>query len=82
MMELIILPDGAIRTLYSEDIDLAWLGRLSITRASHVEPDPEGRWIVDLTPLSGPVLGPFGRRSAALDAELIWLQANWIATSS
>ena len=31
-------------------VDLAALGVLSIRRASHVEPDEEGRWWVDLGP--------------------------------
>ena len=43
----------------------------SITRASHVEPDAEGRWLADLTPVAGPVLGPFDLRSEALAAEQV-----------
>ena len=81
-MELIILPDGAIRAVYSEDIDLASLGLLSITRASHVEPDHQGQWIADLTPVSGPVLGPFRLRSDALQSEMAWLEANWLRSPS
>ena len=38
-------------------------------RASHVEPDADGRWWADLSPVAGPRLGPFEVRSAALDAE-------------
>ena len=77
-MDLVILPDGTVRALYAEDIDLGVLGRPSITRASHVEPDKQGHWIADLTPVSGPVLGPFCRRSQALKAEQTWLEANWL----
>ncbi len=62
-----------VRCLYDEAIDLAALGRLSITRASHVEPDDAGQWFADLAPVSGPRLGPFDRRSEALEAERAWL---------
>ena len=75
-MELVISPSGAVRAIYDEAIDLAARGRLAIRRASHVEPDVQGRWFADLSPVAGPVLGPFDRRSEALAAELQWLQAN------
>jgi hypothetical protein len=81
-MDLLVLPDGTIRAIYAEDIDLAVLGRPTITRASHVEPNADGRWIADLTPVSGPVLGPFCQRNQALTAELAWLEANWLTRSS
>jgi hypothetical protein len=77
-MQLVIDPAGQIRTIYSEEIDLATLGRPGLFRASHVEPDREGRWHADLRPLIGPVLGPFARRSQALAAEIAWLQEHWL----
>jgi hypothetical protein len=77
-MDLVVLPDGTIRAVYTEDIDLGVLGRPMITRASHVEPDEQGHWIADLRPVSGPVLGPFCQRSQALEAERAWLEANWL----
>ena len=43
-MELLISPSGQARCIYSEEIDLAVLGALSISRGSHVEPDENGRW--------------------------------------
>jgi hypothetical protein len=73
-MELIVARDGTGHCLYDEAIDLAALGRLSITRASDVEPDDQGRWFADLAPISGPRLGPFGLRSQALAAEQTWLE--------
>ena len=77
-MKLLVLPDGTVRAIYDEAIDLGVLGRPTIARASHVEPDPEGRWRADLTPVGGPVLGPFDRRSEALMAEREWLEGHWL----
>lgn len=75
-MELIIGAGGAVRCLYGEAIDLAALGRLAVDRASHVEPDAEGRWKADLAPVDGPVLEPYERRSDALAAEAAWLSQH------
>ncbi len=77
-MELVIAPSGDITCLYSETIELMCLGRLSIQRASHVEPDADGRWLADLSPLHGPLLGPFESRSQALAAEQTWLLVHWL----
>ena len=41
-MQLVIGPDGSGRCLYGEDINLGKLGKLTISRASHVEPDDSG----------------------------------------
>jgi len=75
-MQLVIGPDGTVHCVYDELVDLAALGTMQITRASHVEPDALGRWFADLSPAGGPVLGPFGRRSAAIAAETKWLESN------
>ena len=77
-MELLIAPHGQVRCVYEETIDLHQLGALAIKRASHVEPGPDGRWWADLSPVKGPTLGPFDRRSAALQAEQEWLAAHWL----
>ena len=77
-MDLIIASDGSARCLYDEVINLAGLGQLSIQRASCVESDGRGEWFADLSPLQGPVLGPFACRSAALTAESGWLAKNWL----
>lgn len=76
-MTLIVDSKGGIHGLYSEAIDLATLGAVSLRRASHVEPDDQGRWWADLSPVGGPTLGPFVRRSGALDAEQVWLEDHW-----
>jgi len=77
-MQLVVDTQGTIRCLYSETIPLAALGQLAIRRGSHVEPTPDGRWLVDLAPAAGPVLGPFALRSAALQTEQRWLEAHWL----
>jgi hypothetical protein len=81
-MNLIIERNGHVRGVYGEALDLAALGHLQITRASHVEPNEEGRWLADLTPVGGPVLGPYEKRSEALEAEVAWLEENWLAPTS
>ncbi len=78
-IELVINANGSARCVYAEDLDLAALGPLSITRASHVEPDSCGQWLADLSPVGGPILGPFSKRSHALNAEQTWLGANWLS---
>jgi hypothetical protein len=72
-MELVVGADGVARCIYDEALDLRELGKLQITRASHVEPDVEGYWFADMGPVDGPVLGPFRSRTEALGAERGWL---------
>jgi hypothetical protein len=77
-MQLIIQPDGSVRCLYGEAIDLAHLGQVAICRASQVEPDVNGKWLADLRPVEGPCLGPFPQRSQALAAEETWINEHWL----
>lgn len=77
-MQLVVTYTGTIRCLYDESLDLHALGRPDIQRGSHVEPTKDGHWQADLSPVSGPILGPFPLRSQALDAERAWLEANWL----
>jgi hypothetical protein len=72
-MELVVGVDGVARCIYDEALDLREIGKLQITRASHVEPDADGYWWADMGPSGGPVLGPYGSRSEALAAERGWL---------
>lgn len=81
-MQLIILPRGTVRCVYGETIPLSRLGRLTIERGSHVEPDATGQWFADLAPVLGPRLGPFAVRSEALRAEAAWLEAHWLGAES
>ncbi len=77
-MDLIVNYLGQVICVYDEAIDLTTLGRATIMRASHVEPDEHGRWWADLGPVQGPKLGPYERRSLALAAELHWLEEHWL----
>lgn len=80
---IFVRPDGTVEFLYEDALrPLLALGPATITRASHVEPTPDGRWTADLSPRGGPLLGPFTRRQEALDAERSWLQAHWLGAGS
>lgn len=79
-MQLIIKASGIVHCLYDEQLDLPRLGSLAISRGSHVEPTSEGQWTADMAPVNGPLLGPFLNRTAALTAERLWLEQNWLTT--
>ena len=80
-MQILIEPTGNCRCVYSETIDIQQLGAADIQRGSRVEPTADGKWTADLSPVNGPVLGPFQTRSQALAAEVAWLLANWLMPS-
>lgn len=75
-VELVVGCDGGVKCIYDEALALREIGKLRITRASHVEPDAEGYWWADMAPVDGPVLGPFATRGEALLAERGWLVAR------
>ena len=77
-MQIIIDSRGNCRCVYDEAIPLPALGRIKIRRGSHVEPVPGGKWMADMSPVGGPLLGPFPFRSQALSAERRWLEKNWL----
>ena len=79
-MQIIISSSGVASCIYTESIELKNIGSLTIRRGSHVEPDSNGKWIVDLAPVAGPKLGPFNHRSEALAAEVQWLETHWLQT--
>jgi hypothetical protein len=78
---LVVDRSGDVRAVYDEAIDLATIGPPPVRRAGHVEPDEHGFWFADLRPLDGPVLGPYGLRSAALAAEVAWVETHWLSHS-
>lgn len=67
---------GQMKSLYNEEFNLKEFGKTSIKRASHVEPTKEGKWTANLTPVNGPILGPFNKRSEALKTEVDWINKN------
>ena len=73
-MTITIDPAGACHCLYTEAIPLDTIGQCTIRRASHVEPDGTGQWWADMSPVLGPMSGPFPTRSAALAAEVAYLE--------
>ena len=76
MKEIIIQfnEDGTADAIYTEAINLEEIGQQHIKRASHVEPTENGLWTADMSPIeAGVILGPFEKRSEALEAEQIWL---------
>ena len=77
-MELVFESSSNARCVYSDTLPLVTIGKLRIERASNVEPNKEGEWIADLSPVSGPTLGPFSKRTDAIAAEVQWLRDNWL----
>jgi hypothetical protein len=77
MPELYISPEGNVRYVYTDTLPDSTFRReassLSTRRASHVEPYADGGWTADMSPVGGPVLGPFALRGQALEAETAWL---------
>lgn len=82
IIELVVDKLGNAHCIYSDEFNLAGLGKIHIARASHVEPDSQGHWWADLAPVNGPKLGPFRRRSEALEAEVAWLGQHWLHGTS
>ena len=78
LMDVVITPSGTVRMIYDETIDAHALGSPDIRRGSHVEPTSDGRWTADLSPVRGPILGPYMTRSEAIKAEVDWLQRYWL----
>ena len=77
---LSIAPNGELRFLFDDALTpLLQLGEASIRRASYVEPIGVS-WHADLSPVGGPLLGPFALRSDALAAEAAWLLERGIPT--
>lgn len=69
------IDNGHVQFVYDDALaDLLDTGTADVRRVSHVEPAPGG-WTADMSPVDGPVLGPFALRQTALDAERAWLTA-------
>ena len=58
-----ISAEGRFQFIYSDDLKpLLDEGRAGIFRASSVEPDSRGQWTADMSPIFGPMAGPFATR--------------------
>ena len=81
---VIISPDGkTIRFIYDDNLrPLMEAGKVKIERASHVEPTPDGKWTADMSPVDGPLLGPYDTREEALQEEVKWLLDHQIPSPS
>ena len=78
-LDIVIEADGGVRFVADDLLAEIFDGEQQATRrASFVEPDAdlinETRWMADLAPMAGPVLGPFRTRAVALAAERNWLR--------
>lgn len=76
---VIKIKDGRIRFIYDDKLrGLMDHGKATVHRASHVEPIVTNgiKWQADLSPVKGPILGPFNGRQEALDREVEWLRDN------
>ena len=79
MAKFIIRPDGTVTGIYADKFApvLRSLGEVKVRRASHVEPTEDGQgWAADMSPVGGPMLGPFPLREEALAAEVAWLNEH------
>lgn len=71
--------EGTMHFIWDDKlVPLLEAGAGTIRRASHVEPTSQGLWGADLSPVNGPLLGPFRTRREALDAEVAWLEENFL----
>ena len=78
-MQLVIQPDGSIRCVYGETLDLHSLGSLNVARGSHVELDSTCHRFAVLSPVAGPRLRRVVKRSNSLSAETDWLEHHWLS---
>ena len=79
-----IHKDGVIEFIYDDDLASFIHGceNKEIFRASHVEPDADGKWYADLSPVKGPKLTGFNTRQEALNAEVKWLVDQYLRSGN
>ena len=79
-MELVVDPDGR-GPARSTPRRSTWprSGRPAITRASHVEPDADGRWHADLRPVAARCSARSRAAARPWRPSVAWLEAHWLA---
>lgn len=77
-MKIILGVDGVVRYVYNDVIHkhMSTLGEATIKRATHVEPDENGMWYADLSPVGGEKITGFKTHKEAIDFELKWLSKH------
>lgn len=75
MHKLTEVSSFKLRFIYSDNLRHLLDEDAIIQRASHVEPCGT-KWTADLTPVGGPILGPFDTRQQAIEEEVLWLNSN------
>ena len=68
---------GEVTHIYDDrfqGIDKAVGGTPQISRASHVEPDADGLWFSDLSPIGGPRFERIETHAEALAVERAWIE--------
>lgn len=76
---IIVSSSGDLKYIYSDELrPLHSLGEVEIKRASSVEPQPDGTWGFDMTPMGRPdvKVAGFTKRADALSAEVKWIEEN------
>ena len=76
----ITVQGDRLEFIYNDEVvSLLGEGTSTVRRVSHVEPSFVSGchgWTADMSPVDGPVLGPYETRAEALDAEHEWLQVE------
>lgn len=78
-MKIVITKDSITHLYDDKLVGLQKYGKTTIKRASNVEPNKDGKWIVDLSPIGlKKKLGPFDTRKEALEKEHVYIEENYL----
>lgn len=78
MRAIRINTNGDIIFIHEDNHTCSSLGKLSIYRASNVEPTEDACWVADMKPLGGPKLPETELRSQSIELEREWIGRNII----
>ena len=79
-MKIKIDKKGNISFVYRDDyLKFKNAGKITIKRASNVEPTADNKWMVDFKPLGiKKKIGPFKTRKEALEKEHIYIEKHYL----